>query len=236
MLPMESCAADQTVIARKLPSLAPPDGIALSRGAGTSPMIVQTKSPSHREDISLVRDSSIPTRNGESTISSVVAESPASGHFARGQSRPRSHSALGRRAELATRSWRPPPSPSELPADSALLAVGGPRARRLGAGAGAPGRRRLPRPGRAREDSALLVHCCAKPGRARTGPGLPGPSAQGHRNATEGRSLREAGAWLRPGASPFELQLAPVPVDLPCSWNRPRTTTAGAAGGPHGPA
>ena len=31
MLPMESCAADQTAIARKLPSLAPPDGIALSR-------------------------------------------------------------------------------------------------------------------------------------------------------------------------------------------------------------
>ncbi len=202
--------------------MAPPDGIALSLGPGTSSMIVQRKSPSHREDISLVRDSSIPTRNGESTISSVVTESPASGDLARGQSRPRSHSALGRRAELATRSWRPPPSPPPPTECSWQSAAPGCADTELAPARRAGGR---PRPGRAREDSALLlVHCCAKPGRARAGPGLPGPSAQGHRNATEGRSLREAGAWLRPGASPFELQLAPVPVDLPCNWNRPRTT------------
>ena len=132
-------------------------------------MIVQTNSPSHREDISLVRDSSIPTRNGESTISSVVAESPASGHFARGQSRPRSHSAPGRRAELATRSWRPPPCPS--PAGRVLLAVGGPRARRLGAGTGAPGGRAAAAwagPGGLGAAGLLLRECRAGhvPGRA----------------------------------------------------------------------
>ncbi len=177
-VPMESHAADQTAIARKLPSLAPPDGIALSRGAGTSPMIVQTKSPSHREDISLVRASSIPTRNGESTISSVVAESPASGHFARGQSRPRSHTAPGRRAELATRSWRPPPCPS--PAGRVLLAVGGPRARRLGAGTGAPGGRAAA--AWAGPGGRLLLFCCcanAGPGTCRGGLAEPmraGPS------------------------------------------------------------
>jgi hypothetical protein len=169
-------------------------------------MIVQTKSPSHGEDISLVRDSSIPTRNGESTISSVVAESPASGHLARGQSRPRSHSAYwaARRAcdsELAASSLplraprrqgalggrRPPGAPARgwrrrAGAEAAAAAWAGPGG--LGAAAG-----------------LLLRECRAG---ACTGAGLPGPCAQGHRNASEGRSLRGAGAWPRPRESPFE--------------------------------
>jgi hypothetical protein len=159
--PMESAAADQTAFARKLPSLALPDGIALSRGAGTSPMIVQTKSPSHREDISLVRDSSIPTRNGESTISSVVAESPASGHFARGQSRPCSHSAYwaARRAgdsELAASSL-----PLRAPRRQSALGGG----RRAGAEAAAAA---WAGPGGLGAASPLLRECRAGhvPGRA----------------------------------------------------------------------
>ena len=63
-------------------------------------MIVQTKALSHRKALSVVPASSIPTQHCESTISSVIAEGP--GYLARGQSRPRRHGALGRRAELAT--------------------------------------------------------------------------------------------------------------------------------------
>ncbi len=130
--------------------------------------------------------------------------------------RPRRNSALGPRAELATRSWRPPPAPSGPPTDRALLAVGGPRARRLSAIAGAPAREavRRPRSGQARGGARRCWSAAAQmPGRARAGPGLPRLRA----NARRAIVVKARAAFRK------KLELGRGPGHRPCKL-------AGAAG------